>query len=143
MPNYLTVQTISYETAARAIAIAIEKGAEAGVRAVVAVTDPALALVAFGRADGATPHSVETSNRKGKTAASARRATGWMQGELAIALPLGTGGLLTNVKGGVPIAFDGIHVGGLGVAGGTPDQDAALAVAVLVELGADPVEIPE
>lgn len=61
---------------------------------------------------------------------------------VAVALSLGTGGLLTNVKGGVPLAFDGVQVGGLGVAGGTPDQDAVIAVATLEALRADPVEVP-
>ena len=142
MTLYVNTPTISYETAARAVAIAIDKAAVAGVRAIVTVADPALGIVAFGRADGATAHSAETSTRKAKTSASTRRPTGWMTGDLAVSLPLGTGGLLTNVKGGVPIAFAGVHVGGLGVAGGTPDQDALIALAVLAELGADAVEVP-
>ena len=138
--QYVQSAAISYATAARLVELAIDEAANAGVRAIVSVVDPTLALVSFGRADGATPHSVETSRRKADTAASTRRPTGWMQGELAVALPLGTGGLLTNVSGGVPIRFGGVHVGGLGVAGGTPDQDAVIAVAALAALGADAVE---
>jgi glc operon protein GlcG len=57
---------------------------------------------------------------------------------LDIGLALGTGTLLTNVLGGVPIVFDGVHVGGLGVAGGTPAQDADIARHVLAMIGADP-----
>lgn len=143
MDEYIQKATIAYRTAARAVAIAIGEAENAGVRAIVTVVDPALAVVALGRADGATPHSVETSRRKADTASSTRRATGWMQGDLAIALPMGTGGLLTNVRGGVPISFGGVHVGGLGVAGGTPDQDAAIAAATLKVLGADAVEVEQ
>ena len=51
----------------------------------------------------------------------------------------GTGGLLTGIKGGVPLFFDGVFVGGLGIAGGTPDQDAVIAAATLASLGADEI----
>jgi glc operon protein GlcG len=37
----------------------------------------------------------------------------------------------------VPIFFGGIFVGGLGIAGGTPDQDIEIATAVLAAIGAD------
>jgi uncharacterized protein GlcG (DUF336 family) len=47
--------------------------------------------------------------------------------------------MLTNIRGGVPIVFGGTLVGGLGVAGGTPDQDIEIATAVLAAIGADPV----
>jgi uncharacterized protein GlcG (DUF336 family) len=95
-------------------------------------------VVAFGRADGATPHSVETSRRKANTAASTRRAMGWMSDSFGVQLPLGTAGTLTNILGGSPLQFERVHVGGIGVAGGTPDQDAAIAAATLKAIGADP-----
>jgi glc operon protein GlcG len=95
-------------------------------------------MVAFGKADGATPHSVETSRRKANTASSTRRKTGWMQDSFALELPLATGGMLTNIRGGSPLIFGGTLVGGIGIAGGTPDQDAAVAEATLAAIGADP-----
>ena len=137
MTDYLTTQTISYEAAARAVETAIRLGAEAGVRAVVTVVDPSLNPVAMGRADGATPHSLETSRRKADTAAFTRRPSVLMRPDLAVALQLGTGGILTSIGGGVPIQFDGVHVGGLGVAGGTPEQDVEIAAATLAAIGAD------
>ena len=100
MDHYIETAAMSHETALRAVSTAIEEGARRGVA--VTVVGPALALVAFGRANGTTPHSVETSRRKANTSASTRRATGWMQGDFAIALPLGTGNLLTNIQGRVP-----------------------------------------
>lgn len=139
MTNHLLVPTIAYETAARAVALAIEEGARVGVRVCATVVDPSLALVAYGRADGTTPHSVETSRRKADTGASTRRPSALIPTEFAVALEHGTGGLLTSVAGGVPLGFDGVHTGGLGVAGGAPQQDAQIAAAVLVALGADPV----
>lgn len=139
MTTHFSSPTITYATAARAVALAMEAGERAGLRLVVTVADPAMAMVAFGRTDGATPHSLETSRRKAQTSASTRRPTAAMLPELAVALEHGSGGLLTSIKGGVPLAFDGVHVGGLGVAGGRPDEDAAIAADVLAALGADPV----
>lgn len=138
MPAHTSVPAVTYDTAARAVALAIEEGARRGIPLSVTVVDPALGLVAYGRADGTTPHSVETSRRKATTAASTRRASAALPSALAVALEHGSGGLLTSIPGGVPLVFDGVHVGGLGVAGGPPPLDAEIAAAVLAALGADP-----
>lgn len=135
MTTYIETAAVTHATALRAVSLAIEEGARRGVLVAATVVDPALALVAFGRADGTMAHSTETSRRKANTAASSRRASGWMQGDFAVALPMGTGQLLTNIRGGIPLTADGRHIGGLGVAGGTPDEDAEIAAAVLAELG--------
>lgn len=136
MSTHRQVAAITYETAAHAVAIAMEEGQRNGVRAVVAVADPSMTLIAYGMTDGATPHSAETSRRKAATSASFRRRTAQIPEALAIALPLGTGGTMTTIDGGVPIFFGEHHVGGLGVAGGTPAQDAAIALETLRRLGA-------
>lgn len=137
MANYMTTTTITHEAALETIRVAIEEGAKLGVSVVVTVVDPGMSVVAFCKADGATPHSVETSRRKANTAASTRKRTGWMSDAFAIQLPLGTGGILTNILGGFPLKFDGQFVGGLGIAGGSPDQDAAIGAATLAAIGAD------
>jgi uncharacterized protein GlcG (DUF336 family) len=134
MITHLNVPTISYAYATEIIARVLDTAERAGVRAIVTVVDPALALVAFARADGATPHSVETSRRKAVTAASTRKPSSALNPELATALEHGTGGILTRVKGGVPIVVDGITIGGLGVAGGLPDQDEAIALEAIAAL---------
>lgn len=137
MTNYIESASISTSTALTAIATAVEEGKKQGVAVSVAIVDPSLTLVAFAKADGATPHSVETSRRKANTAASTRRSTGWMPDTLAVTLPMGTGNLLTNVPGGFPLRFDGKLVGGLGIAGGTVEQDAAVAAATIAAIGAE------
>ncbi|GAA4480222.1 heme-binding protein [Microbacterium panaciterrae] len=136
MPTHRQTVAITYETAARAVALAMEIGRQHGVIAVVAVADPSMTLIAYGMADGATPHSAETSRRKAATAASTRRRTAQIPEALAAALPLGTGGILTTIDGGVPIFFGELLVGGLGVAGGSPAQDAEIALETLKRLGA-------
>jgi uncharacterized protein GlcG (DUF336 family) len=59
-----------------------------------------------------------------------------MSEDLALPLAVATGGRLTNIRGGAPIRFDDAHVGGLGIAGGTPAQDAEVAAAALARVGA-------
>jgi uncharacterized protein GlcG (DUF336 family) len=137
MPNVRQQNVIATAAALDAVSAAITEGASAGVAVSVAVVDPGMNLLVFARSDTATPHSAETCRRKANTAASTRRPTGWMPPELATALPLAAGNLLTNVLGGVPVVFDGQTVGGLGIAGGTPQQDADIAAAVLTAIGAE------
>ncbi|WP_295014487.1 heme-binding protein [uncultured Microbacterium sp.] len=136
MSTHRHIAAITYETAARAVSLAMEIGRERGMAPVVAVADPSMTLIAFGLDDGATPHSAETARRKAATAASIRRATSQIPDPLSIVLPLGTGGALTAIAGGMPIVFDDQHVGGLGVAGGSPAQDAEIAWETLTRLGA-------
>lgn len=136
MSTHRQIAAINYETAARAVSIAMEVGESHGVKTVIAVADPSMTLIAYGMTDGATPHSAETSRRKAATSASTRRRTGMIPEALSITLPLATGSTLTTVDGGVPIFFDDVHVGGLGVAGGTPVQDAEIALETLQRLGA-------
>jgi glc operon protein GlcG len=109
----------------------VAEGASQGVAVSVTVVDPSMNLVAFAKADGATPHSVESSRRKANTAASTRRPSGWMGEELALSLPLATDLKLTNITGGFPLVFDGTVAGAVGIAGGTPDQDAQIAEAIV------------
>jgi uncharacterized protein GlcG (DUF336 family) len=127
---------LSTDTALDIIGKAMAIGQTMGMRASVWIVGPALEKIAFASADGATPHSRNSSLKKAQTAASTRKATGWMSGNLAIELPMAADGLLTNVPGGLPIlAEDGQVVGAIGVAGGTVEQDAELAGATLQACG--------
>lgn len=137
MDTTRTIQVITLESALAAIHACIAQGKTLNVPVSVAICDTSMGLIAFAKADGATPHSVETSRRKAQTAASTGRATGWMQGDLAITLPLAADNNLTNVPGGVPIKYKGVVVGALGIAGGTVEQDRAVAEAALALIGAD------
>src|ERR1700679_4159501 len=121
---------VTVDTALTAIDEAIAEGKSLGVAISVAVVDPSMRLVAFAKADGATPHSVYSSRAKANTAASTRRPTGAMNDELALALPLATNLKLTNITGGSPLTVDGSIIGAIGIAGGTPAQDAQIAAAV-------------
>lgn len=129
--------TLSALSAVDMASKALDTGAELGVSVSVWIVGPSLEKIAFASAETATPHSRETSLKKAQTAASTRRPTGWMPSGLDVELPLASGGLLTNVPGGFPIKVDGIVVGGLGIAGGTVEQDAQIATAVLMAFSAE------
>jgi len=131
---------LSTEAAIDALRVGISAGRELGIHVSVAVCGPGMELIAFSKSDGATPHSAETSRRKAQTAASTRRATGWMPAGLAIELPLASGNLLTNIPGGMPVLVDGAVVGAIGIAGGSVEQDAKVAAAVLTAIGGEAIQ---
>jgi uncharacterized protein GlcG (DUF336 family) len=139
MNNSRVINVITAQAALNAVNIALTEATRLGVKISVAIVNPDLNLVAFARGDGATPHSIETSRRKANTAASTGRPTGWMNPDLALALPMGANNLLTNIPGGMPLKFNGQLIGGMGIAGGTVDQDSAVVAAVIAALGADAV----
>jgi glc operon protein GlcG len=127
---------LSAEAVIEALGSGLSIGKDVGVAISISVVGPSMELLGFVRSDSATPHSAETSRRKAQTAASTRRATGWMPAGLAVELPMASGNLLTNIPGGTPVFVDGTFAGALGIAGGTVDQDAQVAEAVLAAIGA-------
>jgi len=121
------INLISAEAAMDLALNAIEAGKARSVPVSVSVVDALANEVVFAKADGATVHSAFTSRRKACTSASTKRATGWMNAELAVTLPMASDNFLTNVGGGLPITQDGAVVGAIGIAGGTVDQDIEIA----------------
>lgn len=110
-----------------------------GIKENIAVVDQGGHLVAFERMDGARPASGYTALTKATTAATFRQATGPIGGGekgpdplLNLSLQnaaLASGGKLTTLKGGVPIEIDGQVTGGVGVGGGSGEQDLLVAKA--------------
>ncbi|WP_448955009.1 GlcG/HbpS family heme-binding protein [Labrys neptuniae] len=106
---------------------------KAGMKAVFAVLDKGANLVAFSRMDGAWLASNELAIAKARTSVMFQAPTDVLSTPLKIGEPLlhfdhiHHGGLLL-VGGGQPL-FDaeGALIGGFGVSGGSPEQDAAIA----------------
>lgn len=121
--SYHETPNVSIEKALETVQKALNIADGIGIKVSVSVVDRSMNLIAFAKANGATPHSTETSRKKANTAASTGKATGWMSAEIAITLPLGSDNKLTNIGGGMPLMFEGKLVGGLGIAGGTVEQD--------------------
>ncbi len=127
--------------ATKAATAALEKCTKDGYRVSVAVVDRAGVLRAFVRADGAGPHTVESSSKKAYTSVSLRGATADLA-EMVAKMPPLQGLRDMNDKililgGGLPVEIGGEIVGGIGV-GGAPGGhlDAACAQAGLESIGA-------
>lgn len=100
----------------------------------IAIVDDGCNLLAFIRMDGAKVLSEKSSLHKAMTAASSRVPTGHTPADVETKLALATGGLVTNLKGGLPIIVDGHVVGGIGVGSGTGEQDREVANHALAAL---------
>lgn len=127
----------------KAIQTALEACKKDGYRVSVSVVDRAGVLRAMGRADGAGPHTVDSSRKKAYTAASVRRSTSELA-DLIMKIPTLQGlrdmnGEILTLGGGLPIEFGGEVIGGIGV-GGAPGThlDDACAQEGLDAIGAAP-----
>ena len=132
-------RAITAEAANAAVVAAVAKAGELGIRINVAVTDASGVLAAFLRMPGAFLHSVDIAIDKAYTAAGFGFATGQWAGILRgdEALRLGMPVRPRNVVfgGGLPIREAGALIGGIGVSGGSAEQDEICARAGLAALG--------
>ncbi len=130
---------ISAEAAHQALEAAVAHAKELGIQINVAITDRAGVLAGFLRMPGAFLHSVEIAIDKAYTAASFGFPTsGWMDAirndeTLKIGLPARP--RLVIFGGGLPIVADGVRIGGIGVSGGTAEEDEQCAAAALKAIG--------
>lgn len=137
MANYLRhTQTLTHEAAMIILQGAIAKAEAMQVPQCIAVVDTGGNLLAFIRMDGAKVLSQLSATQKAITAASSRVNTGGVPADVETKLALATGGLLTNLKGGLPIVMDGQVVGAVGVGSGTGDQDVEVGMAGIAALQA-------
>lgn len=139
MKTYVTKRTVAHE-ASRALADAATAHArQKGIAVAVAVVDREGALMAFERMDGVPAPIVEFSIDKAYTAATTGASTrdffGRMESNPALKLGLANRSRLLVWGGGVPARADGEVVGGIGVSGGSEDDDVACAEAALAACG--------
>jgi glc operon protein GlcG len=121
------------------IAGAKDQAEHMGIKANIWVVDDGGHPIAFERMDGGRPASVYTALTKAVSAATFRQPSG--------PIPLGkehpdpilntgiqhaataSGGKITTLFGGIPVVVDGQVIGGIGVGGGSGEQDAEIAKA--------------
>ena len=134
---------LPFGMANKAVNAALESCKKDGYRVSVSVVDRAGVLRAMGRADGAGPHTVDSSRKKAYTAVSVRRPTTELA-ELINKMPTlqalrDVNDAILIVGGGLPIEIGGDVVGGIGV-GGAPGAhlDDACAQDGLDAIGAAP-----
>lgn len=121
---------------ARAILAAAEKKAQQiKVPQIIAIVDEGGHLLLFARMDGVKRSSIEVALTKAMSAALRCTPTGPSPSStepsvyLSLGLSLATSGKLTCIRGGLPLVKDGQCVGGIGVSGGTEDEDVEVAQA--------------
>jgi uncharacterized protein GlcG (DUF336 family) len=135
----VATRTISAEAAHRAVGAAIARAGELGIRVNAAVCDNSGVLAAFLRMPGAFLHSVEIAMDKAYTAAGFGFATrewmGAIGGDEALRTGLPLRPRLVVFGGGLPIREQGVLIGGIGVSGGSAEQDEDCARAGLAALG--------
>jgi uncharacterized protein GlcG (DUF336 family) len=127
----------------KAVQAAVEACRKDGYRVSVSVVDRGGILRAMARADGAGPHTVDSSRKKAYTAASLRRPTTELAETInkmpALQALRDMNDSILMLGGGLPIDMGGEAVGGIGV-GGAPGAhlDDACAQAGLDAIGAAP-----
>jgi uncharacterized protein GlcG (DUF336 family) len=129
----MPVRTVTLEAAHRAVTACLERASALGVEAAIAVVDQAGNLKAFARMDGAPLLSSGIAQDKAWTAAAFGLPTHRWWDLVKDEPPLLHGIVKTDrlivFGGGVPLTSEGEVVGGVGVSGGSADQDREIAEA--------------
>ena len=128
----LSIYRISLEEANKIIEEAIKKSKEIGVPMCIAVADESGNLVAFSRMDNAKITSIDIAINKAFTAAAAKRSTRdyneiAVPGKSTFGINTTNNCRFTIIPGGLPIIFENQVIGGIGVSGGTAEQDEVVA----------------
>jgi uncharacterized protein GlcG (DUF336 family) len=131
--DVMQVRTVTLEAARRAVTACVERARELGIEVAIAVVDQAGNLKAFARMDGAPLLSSRIAQEKAWTAAAFGIPTHAWWDLVKDEPPLLHGIVKTDrlivFGGGVPLRSAGEVVGGIGVSGGSADQDRELAEA--------------
>lgn len=139
-PASVVLPSIDWTAAHLAVGAAVQAAQALGVRINVAVVDASGVLAAFLRMPGAPLHSVDIAIDKAYTAVSFGLATSQWQAALQQHSAAVREGLVLRPRfvafgGGLPIIESGQRIGGIGVSGGSEQEDEACAQAALVALG--------
>ncbi|KAB1185495.1 MULTISPECIES: heme-binding protein [Haloferax] len=127
---------VTLEVAKQLVDAAEEKAAEIDVPMCIAVMDDAANLVAFHRMDDALLASIDIAQDKAYTAVSLKldTETVWevsQPGESLYGLGNTNDGRIITFGGGIPLEVDGTVVGGIGVSGGSAEEDVTVASAAV------------
>jgi uncharacterized protein GlcG (DUF336 family) len=133
MSTFVSQKNINCEAAAKIAQGAIQKAEELGIKINVAVTDSSGVLMAFLRMPGAFLHSIDISIDKAYTAASFGFPTSqWMsiiENDPALREGIVQRPRLVIFGGGVPVRVGDDLIGGVGVSGGSAEEDEICALA--------------
>lgn len=132
MAHYTEQWQITTEAALRAVEGAVQHALKLGIKINVAVCDASGTQMAFLRMNGAPLHSISISEDKAYTAVSFGLPTSqWTQilsdHSDGVRLGLPVRPRFVQFGGGLPINVNGVLVGGIGVSGGSEQQDEECA----------------
>lgn len=129
---------LSLDVARKLLAGCVAKAVDRGWKMSIAVVDNGANLIAFERMDRAFLGSSEIAMNKAQTSAKFPFPTRTVEnlvyggaGKPAVLPGLAHVPGIIAFAGGLPLMVDGIHVGGIGVSGGTADEDEICAQAAL------------
>ena len=137
----MTIGDITAAEAEAIVAAALERGAAIGKAFSVAVVDSGGFTVLVKRSDGARPLTPGIATAKAYSAAVMQRPTrmlqGWSESNPVFFAQLSqlAAQPIVATEGGVTIKRDGVILGGLGVSGGTGQEDQRVCDDVLAALG--------
>ncbi|MFZ2122997.1 MAG: heme-binding protein [Rhodoferax sp.] len=131
---------IGWEAAITAVGAAAQHADSLGIRINVAVADTGGNLAAFLRMPGAFLHSIDIAIDKAYTAASFGLPTSQWHAALQQHSEAVREGIVRRPRfvgfgGGLPLQEAGQRLGGIGVSGGSEEQDEACAQAGLAAIG--------
>jgi uncharacterized protein GlcG (DUF336 family) len=139
--------TIPYPVTLLLGSVAEAAAADLGVKMAIALADSEGDLQFFIKMDLALPASTEIAISKAFTAAALRMPTGdlgrlALPGEQLYGIEHTHSGRIILFGGGIPLRVDGQVVGGIGISGGTVEEDERVAEAVVKAFG-EMVDIAE
>ncbi len=137
IPKTMPMASVTLAATNALIEEALRACRDIGFEAAIAVVDVTGNLRAFQRADGAPFFAAEVAVSKAWTAASCGIATHIWNDYIADPklAPLTNVNKLMAVGGGLPLFQDGKLIGGIGVSGGSHEQDREAATSALVCVG--------
>jgi uncharacterized protein GlcG (DUF336 family) len=136
----VSMHSIDWRAAHEAVGASVQAAQDLGAHVNVAVVDASGLLAAFLRMPGAPLHSIDIAIDKAYTAASFGLATSQWHGALQQHSDAVREGIVLRARfvafgGGLPILEHGLRIGGIGVSGGSEQQDEAIALAGLKAIG--------
>ncbi len=128
------MMNIHLDLALKVIEAAKKKSKEIGVPMVIAVVDGGGNLVAQQRMDGAILASIDISRNKAYTAVAVKVSTNDLagvtqSGQTLFGLHTTDGGRIVIFGGGIPLTRNDEIIGGIGVSGGSVEEDVQCATA--------------
>ncbi|MEZ5840132.1 MAG: heme-binding protein [Hyphomicrobiales bacterium] len=131
--------TLTLEAAEAIVSAAIREGLKNGVPLNAAVVDQGGNLIAFLGSTGLFLESIKIAQDKARSAAgfgmSTDALTGALRGDDDVYNGIAFRAGVTAFGGGFPIRVEGMLVGGIGVSGGSLDDDRGAAKAGLLAVG--------